>query len=124
MKCVLILYILIFILDKKVNCRNTKYHQKSFEQLNREYRWTVLPQMENLDLCNKQICKVHNNDSNKITRPHTLCYNQNYVANECRNFSMAQSNIRNFVLGHNGLRNRVVKTGKNFVKNMNYVVTF
>lgn len=85
---------------------------------NQNYRWTVLPEIDNLDVCNAQKCD---------NTPHTTCRRKNLISSVCKNFSMLPMNFRNiqkFVLMLNGLRNRIVRTRNYYVKNMNYLVFF
>lgn len=83
---------------------------------NPNYRWTVLPEIDNLDVCNSKTCN---------NTPHTMCRKKNVVSSDCENFSilpMEFVNIQTFVLMHNGLRNRIVRSKHCNAKNMNYLV--
>lgn len=81
------------------------------------YRWAVLPQIDNLDVCNSQTC---------LNTSHTICRKKDVISNDCKNFAllpMEFRNIQKFVLMHNGLRNRIVRSKNGYAKNMNYLVS-
>lgn len=85
---------------------------------NPNYRWTVLPEVDNLDVCNSKTC---------LNTSHTMCRRKDAISSDCENFAMLPmefGNIQKFVLIHNGLRNRIVRSKKSYAKNMNYLVRY